>query len=137
MYLSRPAEYALRVTSHMARTRQAGRVRTRDLAKAVGVPPSFLSKIMRMLAANGILDAQKGHNGGFVLARPPSEIRFIDILRAVDFEPDVRHCLFGLGNCDSNNPCPLHHEWGVLKASIEQWASSHSLAESMEGRRRS
>jgi len=109
-------------------------MRTRDLAKAVGVPPSFLSKIMRMLTANGILDAQKGHNGGFLLARPPSEIRFIDILRAVEFEPDVRHCLFGLGNCDAKNPCPLHHEWGVLKASIEHWACSHSLAESMERR---
>jgi Rrf2 family protein len=132
MYLSRPAEYALRVTSHMARTKPAGRVRSRDLAKAVGVPPSFLSKIMRMLTKGGILDAQKGHNGGFVLAKSASEIRLIDILRAVDFEPDVRHCLFGLGNCDASNPCPLHHEWGILKASIEQWACSHTLAESMD-----
>jgi len=121
--------------SHLARTDPAVRVRTRDLARAVGVPPSFLSKIMRKLTESGILDAQKGHNGGFRLARPASEIRFIDILRAVDFEPDAQHCLFGLRNCNAHHPCPLHHEWGALKEVIDQWARSHSLAESM-GRRR-
>ncbi|MFC1688190.1 RrF2 family transcriptional regulator [Pseudomonadota bacterium] len=135
MYLSRPAEYALRAMSHLARIESAGRVRTQDLAKAVDVPPSFLSKIMRKLTESGILDAQKGHNGGFLLARPASEVRFIDILRAVDFEPDTQHCLFGLGNCDARHPCPLHDEWGALKAEIDHWARSHSLAESMEGRR--
>ncbi len=132
MYLSRPAEYALRAMSYMARSKPDGRIRTRDLAKAVDVPPSFLSKIMRKLTESGLLDAQKGHHGGFVLARPPADIRFIDILQAVDFEPKADHCLFGLGDCDPSNPCPLHPEWGALKAQIEHWARSHSLAESLD-----
>ena len=136
MHLSRPAEYALRVTTYIARTESLGRLRSRDIAKAVDVPPAFLSKIMRRLTAKGILDAKKGHQGGFILARPAEEIRFIDILRAVDFEPSVDHCLFGLGDCDAQNPCPLHPEWSVLKDQIEEWARSHTLAESMTGAKR-
>jgi len=130
MYLSRPAEYALRALSHMARNQPGQRVKTRDLAKAANVPPSFLSKIMRKLTEAEILDAQKGHNGGFSFAKPPTEIRFIDVLHAMDFEPTPNHCLFGLGNCDADNPCPLHPEWGALKAQIDHWARSHTLAES-------
>ncbi len=84
---------------------------------------------MRRLTADGILDAQKGHHGGFVLAKPPGEVRFIDILRAVDFEPTADHCLFGLGNCDEQNPCPLHPEWSILKGQIEDWARSHTLGD--------
>lgn len=129
MYLSRPAEYALRAMTYLARSKPDERVRAQDLARATDVPPAFLSKIMRALSSNGLLDAQKGHNGGFMLSRPASEIRFIDILRAVDFEPDADHCLFGLGNCNPKNPCPLHYEWAVLKEQIEQWARSHSLAD--------
>ena len=136
MYLSRPAEYALRVMTYLARTESSERIRSSDIAKAVDVPPSFLSKIMRRLTANGILDAKKGHHGGFVLARPPAKIRFIDILRAVDFEPSADHCLFGLGSCDAQDPCPLHPEWSVLKEQIEQWARSHTLAETLTGNRR-
>ena len=131
MYLSRPAEYALRAMSYMARNKQGERVRTRDLAKAANVPPSFLAKILRKLTEADLLDAQKGHNGGFMFARPPSEIRFIDVLRAVEFEPSKQHCLFGMGNCDADNPCPLHPEWGALKAEIDRWARSHTLEESL------
>lgn len=136
MYLSRPAEYALRAMTYMARMEPGKRILTRDLAAAINVPGPFLSKVMRSLVAHGILDAKKGHHGGFLITRSPADIRFIDILRAVDFEPTADHCLFGLGGCDVNNPCPLHHEWSILKGQIEDWARMHTLADSLSGTRK-
>jgi len=134
MYLSRPAEYALRASTYIARLEPEKRIRSNDLSKATDVPPSFLSKIMRRLTEHGILNAKKGHHGGYMLSRPAGEIRFLDVLRAVDFDPISDHCLFGLGNCDANNPCPLHPEWSTLKDQIENWARSHTLAESLKDR---
>jgi len=131
MYISRPAEYGLRALTYIARLKSNERIRTLDLATAIDVPAPFLSKIMRRLTAVGILDAQKGHHGGFLLAKPPEEVRFVDILRAVDFEPSSDHCLFGRPNCDKNNPCPLHSEWSSLKQQFEHWATSHTLADSL------
>lgn len=132
MYLSRPAEYALRAMTYIARQSPLERIRADDLSRAIGVSAPFLSKIMRRLTVDGLLDSKKGHHGGFKLSRPAKDIRFIDILRAMDFDPDSDHCLFGLGNCDAQNPCPLHHEWSVLKGHIEQWARAHTLAEAFE-----
>lgn len=137
MYLSRPAEYALRAMTYIAYMEPNHRVRASDLSEAVDVPAAFLSKIMRRLTAEGILDAKKGHHGGFKLARPAAEVRFIDILRAVDFEPATTHCVFGLEHCDANHPCPLHNEWSVLTGQIERWARSHTLADTLGKRSRS
>lgn len=136
MYLSRPAEYALRAMTYLARLEPGKRARASDLARAVDIPAAYLSKIMRRLTASGVVDSKKGHHGGFMLAKPPGDIRFIDILRAVDFEPTADHCLFGLGNCDAQNPCPLHPEWSILKGQIEEWARSHTLGESLETNKR-
>jgi Rrf2 family protein len=133
MYLSRPAEYALRAATYLAHCDPDTRVPGRDLAKAVNIPPAFLAKIMRRLSESGIVNSRKGHHGGFLLARSPAQIRFIDILQAVDFEPAADHCLFGLGNCDSANPCPLHKEWSTLKSQIEEWATFHTLNDSLKG----
>ena len=116
----------------LARMEPDRRVRGSDLAKAVDIPGAFLSKIMRRLVASGLVDSRKGHHGGFLLAKPAGDVRFIDILRSVDFEPAADHCLFGLGNCDANNPCPLHPEWSILKGQIEEWARSHTLRESLD-----
>ncbi|NNJ79721.1 MAG: Rrf2 family transcriptional regulator [Xanthomonadales bacterium] len=135
MYLSRPAEYALRAMTYIARLEPDRRIRTIDLSKEIDVPAPFLSKIMRSLALAGIVDAKKGHHGGFLLAKDPGEVRFIDVLRAVEFEPSTEHCLFGLRNCDARNPCPLHHEWSLLREQIENWARCHSLAESLDSDR--
>jgi len=135
MYLSRPAEYALRAMTYIARMEPEKRILTRDLAEAINVPAPFLSKIMRRLTAEGMLNAKKGHHGGFILAKPAAKVRFIDILRAVDFEPTADHCLFGLRNCDTDNPCPLHAEWSILKGQIEKWARSHTLDDSLKGYR--
>jgi Rrf2 family protein len=133
MYLSRTAEYALRTTACLARLTANSRVRAKDLAPLAGVPLPYLSKILRRLTASGLLTSQKGHHGGFALARRPDEIRFVDVLRAVDFEPAADHCLFGWENCDAANPCPLHPEWADLKETIEQWARSRTLADVLRG----
>jgi len=130
MYLSRSAEYALRAMTYLARRESAERVRARDLARVVDIPGPFLSKIMRRLTAAGLLTSQKGHHGGFALAKPPSEMRFIDVLQAVQFDPTKDHCLFGWGeDCGEEDPCPLHSEWAILKEMIEEWARTHTLAD--------
>lgn len=129
MYLSRAAEYALRTTACLTRLATDKRVRAKDLAPLAGVPQPYLSKILRRLTAAGLLTSQKGHHGGFSLARAPGEIRFLDVLRAVDFEPTTDHCVFGWDNCDQDNPCPLHPEWAELKESIGRWARSRTLAD--------
>ena len=128
MYLSRVAEYALRTAACLARS-APDRMRARDLSPRASVPQPYISKILRRLTAAGLLDSRKGHGGGFVLAKEPGEIRFIDILRAVDFEPAADHCLFGWPSCDESNPCPLHPEWKALKGAIEDWARTRTLAD--------
>jgi Rrf2 family iron-sulfur cluster assembly transcriptional regulator len=129
MFLSRPAEYGLRAMTYLARMNPGERIRTLDLSAAIDVPSPFLSKIMRKLTAVGILDAKKGHHGGFVMARQPEDVTFMDIMRAVDFNAAEDHCVFGLKQCDGKNPCPLHYEWSSLKGHIEGWARSHTLAD--------
>lgn len=129
MYLSRTAEYALRTTACLARLGTAGNVRAKDLAPMANVPRAYLSKLLGRLTEAGLLTSQKGHGGGFALARRPSEIRFVDVLRAVDFEPAADHCLFGWDDCDEADPCPLHPLWADLKAAIEEWAQARTLAD--------
>lgn len=67
MYLSRPAEYALRAMTYLARQDPGERILTRDLAEAINVPAPFLSKIMRRRTGrctpNGACSKDKSSNG--------------------------------------------------------------------------
>ena len=128
MLLSQTAEYALRAMAWLAHQCPDAPVRAQDLSKGTGIPPHYLSKILRRLVLAGLLDSQKGQGGGFSLARPPESICFEDILLAVDAYPVHGRCAFGWGACGDDDPCPLHASWSRLSDAVHTWAANTTLA---------
>ncbi len=129
MLLSQTAEYALRAMAWLAAASPEAPVRARDLSAATGIPPQYLSKILRRLVLAGLLESQKGRGGGFTLAYAPEEIRFVDILEAVDAYPAPGRCAFGWGTCNGDHPCPLHAAWVQMSEALDSWANNTTLAE--------
>lgn len=127
MKLPQTAEYALRAMVAVSLAEDDCPCRTKDISEAAGIPAHYLSKIMRRLVEAGLLISQKGHGGGFVLARPKGAIRFLDILEAVDYEVETKVCAFGWAECDPTHPCPLHPVWGRLKEGFTHWAETNTL----------
>ena len=136
MHVNQTAQYALRALVYLADLPEGTPARSRDLSRRTGVPPAYLSKIMRRLVTRGLLRARKGHGGGFVLARRPGGVRLREVLEAVGggLERDV--CIFGAGRCDSSDPCPLHDSWSRLNDAFHDWAGSTTLADLQRGPRR-
>lgn len=132
-FLSQTAEYALRAMAWMALVEPAAPVLARELSEGSGVPPHYLAKILRRLVLAGLLVSQKGRGGGFVLARPAEEIRFRDVLAAVDAYPSGERCVFGWGACDAQQPCPLHSSWSQLSSSFQEWSAEMTLASVQQG----
>lgn len=128
MFLSQTPEYALRSMAWFAVAdldRPAG---TQEISEATGIPRHYLAKVLRRLVLSGLLESKKGPGGGFALSRPPEEIRFSEILAAVDALPTPGRCAFGWGTCDSNQPCPLHEVWSPLNERCLTWAEDTTLA---------
>lgn len=105
------------------------RARSESISESAHVPTAFLSKILRRLVEAGLLDSEKGHHGGFKLARPARSVRLLDVLEAVDLQLIDNECAFGVGNCHPQQPCPLHPIWLELKQALLTWAASHTLAD--------
>ncbi len=127
--LTGTAEYALRALAELATCGTGEMVRTVDLAKRTGVPEAYLAKVLRRLVSHQVLRATKGHGGGFALARAPADIRFVEVLEAVDSMPLANRCAFGRPSCSSSDPCPLHPVWTKLKDSFLEWAKTTTLAD--------
>lgn len=129
MLVSQTAEYALRAMAYLATLENGAAVRALDLSEATAIPPHYLSKILRRLVLHDLLLSRKGHGGGFTLARPRDQIRFLDILAAADAAPSENVCAFGWGSCDSQHPCPLHDSWNGMNQEFLRWARETTLAD--------
>ena len=55
-----------------------------QLARAQSIPPKFLESILLQLRRGGIVNAQRGPEGGYWLARPATAISLADVIRVID-----------------------------------------------------
>lgn len=86
-----------------------------DISKELKVPKEFVSKVLQILTDSGIVGSKKGKNGGFYLAKSPSQIKLIDIVEAIDGLDKFQTCVLGFPGCSVEEPCPVHNKWGALR----------------------
>ncbi|MFI7605206.1 RrF2 family transcriptional regulator [Micromonospora sp. NPDC049366] len=88
MRLSARVDYALRAVAELAATASGpgrGRPVTADqIARAQEIPPKFLESILLQLRRGGVVNAQRGPEGGYWLARPAEEISLAEVIRVID-----------------------------------------------------
>jgi Rrf2 family iron-sulfur cluster assembly transcriptional regulator len=99
------------------------------LVEQARLPPAYASKVLRKLVEAGLIEARKGWNGGFRLARPTNQVWVWEVMTALDMGFPADHCVFGLEHCDPQAPCVLHHSWLQLRSGLESWARKTSVAE--------
>ena len=122
-------EYALRAAVCLVPLPPEGWMTAKDIAQRANVPPAFLAKVLRRLVQAGLLHGQRGHHGGFRLARAPATIRVADVLQAADVALTAGGCAFGFARCDAAAPCPLHDTYASLHLMLQAWARSTTLAD--------
>jgi Rrf2 family protein len=125
-------QYALRAMVRIAALKAGETITGLELAELTGVPPHYLSKILRKLVEAGLLRSQRGPQGGFYLARPARAIRFADVLDAVGSEFESNRCAFGWGKCNPRAYCPLHPAFEKLNCLIQAWREQTTLADVTE-----
>lgn len=103
--ISQTVEYAMRAMSFLA-SLDGQAANCESIARGTRVPQGYLSKVMRDLVCADLVKSYRGPNGGFMLARPPSEITLLDIVNAVDPIRRIDRC--PIDNPDHGDLCALH-----------------------------
>ncbi len=86
-------------------------VRVDELAKRNGVSKNYLVQILIELKARGIVKSLRGKDGGYLLAKRPSEISFGEVIRIVHGEVYDTPAL-----ADDNCPVELKDAWRRLQS---------------------
>ncbi|MBU1095119.1 MAG: Rrf2 family transcriptional regulator [Ignavibacteriae bacterium HGW-Ignavibacteriae-2] len=100
-----------------------------EVSENVNQPKEFVSKMLQVLTASGIVGSRKGKNGGFYLAKLPKEIKLIDIVEAIDGLGVFNNCVLGFPGCSSTMPCPVHDKWGKLRDDAYKMLSEETLCD--------
>lgn len=80
--LSRKADYALLILSHLYEN--AGGGTARAIADKFGLSRAFVANILKELCQKGFVVSHRGVKGGYALARPADSISLAELLETVE-----------------------------------------------------
>jgi Rrf2 family iron-sulfur cluster assembly transcriptional regulator len=103
----------------------------RDIAERTALPQPYLEQILLALKGAGVVRSKRGVGGGYILARPASDITLGDIVSAVDGPIMVGD--FGEphqnGACDHEGQCVLLAVWGEASDHMRRYLDAITLAD--------
>lgn len=124
--LSRLTDYAV---AAMVRLGAAGGADTSPgIALAIGVPEPTVAKVLKVLAARGLIASSRGASGGYKLTRPLAEIAVLEVIVAIEGEIALVSCVEGHGSGCENQLCPVIGRWDPVNEAIRATLSGISLA---------
>ena len=81
MNISVKGEYALQAVLDLAGQTPGSPIKIADIARRQKIPQKFLELILASLKQGGFVESRRGAEGGYMLARPSSQITVGEVLR--------------------------------------------------------
>lgn len=129
MKLSTKGRYATRAMLDLAIHSNGRAVLLKDIAKRQEISERYLENIMRALVSNGLVNSVKGRNGGFGLAKNPSEINLSQIINAVEGSISPVFCVDNPQLCDKSEICFPREVWEQMRKAMFEVLDSITLRE--------
>lgn len=134
-------EYGLRILLRIARAEGEEGISIPQLSEQEGLSSSYVAKLARTLRKGNLIKSNRGHKGGYVLARPANEITINEALQALGgLLFDKEFCGSHSGErklCTNSVDCSIRSLWRMVQQSVDQLLNNVTLEDLMGTERES
>lgn len=124
-------QYAIRAMVHLARLPDRSATAA-EIAAAEGIPVKYLEGIMTRLKLCGLVESERGKNGGYSLRADPAELSMLSIVEAMDGSVKPVSCVEGASVCAQGGGCLPRKFWLGLKDAIDLYLKDKTLRDVTE-----
>jgi len=134
MRISTKGDYATRALQDLALHYDQGPIPIEKVASRQGLPVRYLEQLLLTLKRAGLLLSKRGVNGGYSLARPPSQITLGEVLRAVEGPIEAIYCVGDppRDQCAYETGCVLREVWTRVSQAVSAIVDGTTLQDLCE-----
>ena len=134
MKLSTKGRYGMVALADLALLNSSELASLSDISRRQDISLPYLEQLFVKLRRYGLVDSVRGPNGGYRLARPATEIRIVDILKALDETMDALQKGAGAsgGVSGSRAQSVTNRLWEVMSAQVYVFLHQTRLSDVVE-----
>jgi len=118
MKLSTKTRYGMRAMFELARQHNHGHVQIKIIAHNQDISIKYLEQLMSMLKAGGFIRSLRGAKGGYLLAKPPNQIKLSDIFCCLEGPVVTVECVEDENFCERFSDCITREVWLQVQNAI-------------------
>jgi len=129
MKLSTKGRYAVMAMADLAKYNVKKPTSLAEISLRQGISISYLEQLFLKLRKNNLVQSERGPLGGYVLAKPPEEIKLLSIISAVDEKIKTVKCKKeSKKGCNGKSiKCITHNLWDDLEDHINKFFENNTL----------
>jgi len=129
--ITRQTDYGIAILAYLAAKPIEAIHTARDVAGVSHVPLPMASKILKILAREGLLISHRGVKGGYSLARHPNGIMIGEVIRALEGHIGITECASHPGSCEHELICPVRTNWQRVNSAVREVLERIPLSDMM------
>ena len=129
MKLTTKGRYAVMAMADLAKNNVKEPISLTEISLRQGISISFLEQLFLKLRRNNLVQSIRGPSGGYVLSKPPEEIKLLSIINAVDEKIKTLKCRKeSKRGCNHKSiKCITHNLWDDLEIHINKFFENNTL----------
>ncbi len=129
MKLSTRSRYGVRALIELAIEYEKGPLQIKTIAGREKISNKYLEQIVGVLKMAGLVISVRGPKGGYILAKPPQEIKLLDVFELLEGKVTTFDCLVDKSFCTRCGDCLTKNLWLKMQQAIEGVLTSVTLKE--------
>ena len=131
MKLTSKGRYAVMAMADLAKNNVKEPTSLAEISLRQGISISYLEQLFLKLRKNNLVQSTRGPSGGYVLSKPPEEIKLLSIINAVDEKIKTLKCRKeSKRGCNHKSiKCITHNLWDDLEAHINKFFYDNTLSD--------
>ena len=129
MKLTSKGRYAVMAMADLAKYNVKKPTSLAEISLRQGISISYLEQLFLKLRKNNLVQSERGSSGGYVLTKPPEEIKLLSIINAVDEKIKTLKCRKeSKRGCNHKSiKCITHNLWDDLETHINKFFEDNTL----------
>ncbi|MHC4573897.1 MAG: RrF2 family transcriptional regulator [Planctomycetota bacterium] len=127
MKLSTRTRYGIRALLEVALNHDKGPLQTKIIAQRQTISVKYLEQLMTILKSGGFVRSIRGAKGGYLLAKPPNQIKLSDVFNALQGPVVTVECLENESYCARVADCVARQLWAQVQQAIDTVLQSITL----------
>ena len=129
MKLTSKGRYAVMAMADLAKNNVKKPTSLAEISLRQGISIDYLEQLFSKLKKNNLVHSVRGPSGGYVLSKPPDEIKLLNIISAVDEKIKTVKCKKeSKKGCNGKSiKCITHNLWDELETHINKFFENNTL----------